>query len=937
MATGEPGAAGDQRAHAPSIAGARRRTQRRRPRRRGPSARINGRFEAPGRRDGAGVARFTRRRTRRARRSTSRTRGSPAGSTRRRARTVAGGNSSRTASAPSSRTPKPPHRYRCSGRRVAARGSQLHAVARALHDELRRQIGGVVHREPHAAKRPGGREVHAEPVARRARGRGGPSRRRDPVDRKARARWLPRGGHGECLRREARAGRKARLVHEQREPAEVPPREHEPARAGCLGEGLGVGQFQQDPGAARPVKRREEHGGRPLVAVVVQLEVGGRHADPGIGQGDAARPAVVRVKPSHALGSDGARQRGTVRLDRGGRGAARGRIHVQLPDRPRPHRAPPRLRYAEMAGGRRRHAKLHPSAPNPLDGPPGRHVERSAVLGQIHQRLPRGPVDGALEPEAPGDLLIRARQPADERDGHHGAQVHLDPLAAALGLAGAPERPADAVRHAAGAGEAVAGGDPGRGHLVDRRADQREPLVHAAERAHAAEREAEAERGEVRFEHRRAPRDPPGGGRRAVDGTREPGTNLLVGVRDDRPARRQDGEHAARGVGIVEPVTTGALEALDGRELRRESGALGRRDGRMEVREAAGQGAGRVEQDERRRQDARAPAVRPAGEERPEERRQRRVQRQEVVGIVIVEAAAVLRHHRDADVGAREGHEGQARRTPRRGRAADGAEGRERRGQVQRAQRDGEPDAQGGLPEVRRHAGHDGPGRPSEEAEMGQDGLEPHRPARRRQRRAVRHAVQPVRQAAERERGQRREDAGDERADAAAQQQERDRREVDEREKVRPEGEPEAPAQEGEQEGGPPASRGGRTESEEEGQGPQQVRERIVIAGLVRPEQEEVGRDCQQDRREERRPRPERIVRQADGQAEDGQREEHGDQLERPGGHPQQPEERRGQVAVQRAHERLPEEVDGELALEHRQAEQSRRRLVVPEARQPEE
>ena len=57
-------------------------------------------------------------------------------------------------------------------------------------------------------------------------------------------------------------------------------------------------------------------------------------------------------------------------------------------------------------------------------------------------------------------------------------------------------------------------------------------------------------------------------------------------------------------------MKAGALEALDGRELRREPGALGRRDGRMEIREAAAEGAGRVEQDERRRQDARAPAVR---------------------------------------------------------------------------------------------------------------------------------------------------------------------------------------------------------------------------------------------------------------------------------------------------------------------------------------
>ena len=255
----------------------------------------------------------------------------------------------------------------------------------------------------------------------------------------------------------------------------------------------------------------------------------------------------------------------------------------------------------------------------------------------------------------------------------------------------------------------------------------------------------------------------------AIHGAREPGANLLVGIRDDRPARRQDGEHAAPEVPDVEPVKPGALEALEGRELRGKLGSLGRRDGRAEVPEAAAEGAGRMEQDERRRQDAGEPSIRQPRQEPREERRQRRVERQEVVRIVVVEAASVLRHHRDAHVGARDGDEGHARRSRRRGGTADGAEGRERGDQVQRTQPEREADARRGAPKALRDAGHDGPAGPSEETEMGQDGLESHRRAGRRQRRSVRHAVEPVRQAADRERGSAARSAGDERAEPPAQ------------------------------------------------------------------------------------------------------------------------------------------------------------------------
>jgi hypothetical protein len=110
-----------------------------------------------------------------------------------------------------------------------------------------------------------------------------------------------------------------------------------------------------------------------------------------------------------------------------------------------------------------------------------------------------------------------------------------------------------------------------------------------------------------------------------------------------------------------------------------------------------------------------------------------------------------------------------------------------------------------------------------------------------------------------------------------------------------------------------------------------------VIARLVGPEQEEVRRQRQERRSEQRRPGPEGVVGQAHGEPDGGQREEHGQELERPRRRTEEPEEGRGEVAVQRAHERLAEEVDGQLARQHRQTQQSRRRLVVPEPWQPEQ
>ena len=305
--------------------------------------------------------------------------------------------------------------------------------------------------------------------------------------------------------------------------------------------------------------------------------------------------------------------------------------------------------------------------------------------------------------------------------------------------------------------------------------------------------------------------------------------------------------------------------------------------------------------------------------------------------VVVVEATPVLRRDGDAHVRAREDDEGQGRGPRWGGPPPDSAEGGEGRDQVERAQRDRERGAQRRVSDGPRDAGHDRPRRPAEIADVGQHGLEPHGPARRRHGRPVRHAVEPVRQAAERERGQRREKPRHQRAKAAAQEKERDGREVDEREEVGPEREPEARAEQREQERRAPALRGGRAKREDEREGSEEQRQRVVIARLVGPEQEEVRRQRQERRSEQRRPGPEGVVGQAHGEPDGGQREEHGQELERPRRRTEEPEERRGEVAVQRAHERLAEEVDGQLAPQHRQAQQARRRLVVPEPWQPEQ
>ena len=321
-------------------------------------------------------------------------------------------------------------------------------------------------------------------------------------------------------------------------------------------------------------------------------------------------------------------------------------------------------------------------------------------------------------------------------------------------------------------------------------------------------------------------------------------------------------------------------------------------------------------------------------EEPPQERRERRVEGQEIVRVVVVEAAPVLRDHRDAHVGAREDDEGQAGGAGRRARAGDPAQGRERGGQVDPAERQGQRRARQALSQGLGHTGDDGPRRLAEVGQVGQHGPHPHRPTRRGQSRAVRHAVEPVWQAAEGERRQRGQEPGHEGPEPPAQEQDRHRRVVDEREEVGPEGQPERPPQQNEQQRGPAGPGGGRPQREEQGERPEDDRERIVVAGLVGPEQEEVRRERQQHRREHPGPRPEGVVSEANRQADTGEREQHRDQLERAGRDPEQLIDGRRQIAIQRAHERLAEEVGRELTLEHRQPQEARRRLVVPEARQ---
>jgi hypothetical protein len=97
-------------------------------------------------------------------------------------------------------------------------------------------------------------------------------------------------------------------MNEQRESVEALPREREAAGPRYLREAIGVGGLHKHPGPRRPLKGREQHRDRPPEAVVVELEVGGRDPDGGIGEGDAARSSVVGVEWPHARAPERARE-----------------------------------------------------------------------------------------------------------------------------------------------------------------------------------------------------------------------------------------------------------------------------------------------------------------------------------------------------------------------------------------------------------------------------------------------------------------------------------------------------------------------------------------------------------------------------------------------------------------------------------------------------
>ena len=186
---------------------------------------------------------------------------------------------------------------------------------------------------------------------------------------------------------------------------------------------------------------------------------------------------------------------------------------------------------------------------------------------------------------------------------------------------------------------------------------------------------------------------------------------------------------------------------------------------------------------------------------------------------------------------------------------------------------------------------------------MSQDTGEPDRAPRLRERRAVRHTVEPVGQAAKGERRQCGEQAGHEGPEPTSQEEHRDRRHIDQGEEVGPEREPQGAAQKREEEGGSTRRCRGRADREEQREGAEHHREGIVASGLLGPKEQEVRGHRQQDGRQERGPRPERVARQPDGQGESGQREQHRQQRERTRRDAEGPEDGRGEVPVQRTHE----------------------------------
>jgi hypothetical protein len=194
--------------------------------------------------------------------------------------------------------------------------------------------------------------------------RGPPEDPRETSHRRRAARRWPSASRGPRRRRGRRAGRAGRRSRRARRREASPPararghgRTARARRARAVGRrGPSTRPERRSPrrrsAPAGPRSRapngREQHRRRALEAVVVQLEVGRRDADRGIGQGDPARPAVVGIERPHSRGADGPRERRPIRLDRRDRCPARRPVHVELADRPRPERVSPGLRDATV-------------------------------------------------------------------------------------------------------------------------------------------------------------------------------------------------------------------------------------------------------------------------------------------------------------------------------------------------------------------------------------------------------------------------------------------------------------------------------------------------------------------------------------------------------------------------------------------------------------
>src|SRR5207342_579754 len=130
----------------------------------------------------------------------------------------------------------------------------------------------------------------------------------------------------------------------------------------------------------------------------------------------------------------------------------------ELRDRPGPARAGAGLDEAHVARGRRGDAELDAAAPDAAQGVAGGPVERALVGGDVEEAAPDGAVEGHLQGEPDRCFLVDAREPAHQGNGGDGAEIELEPLAAAHGAGGAPHGGGVTVEGPGGAGGALAGG-----------------------------------------------------------------------------------------------------------------------------------------------------------------------------------------------------------------------------------------------------------------------------------------------------------------------------------------------------------------------------------------------------------------------------------------------------------------------------------------------